>query len=59
MPCDNELVECVGRDNMVKICKQIGCPLYIACFPRNGHIEICAECYAEVEKQYPDRVAED
>ena len=58
MPCDNDLVACVGRDNVIEICKKLGCMLYVSCFPRSGHIELCTECYAEVEKEYPECIEE-
>lgn len=54
MTCDNDLIDCVGRDNMINTCKELGCMLYITCSPRNGHTELCTECYAEIEKRYPE-----
>lgn len=57
-PCDDVLVECVGRDNVIKICEQLECGICsrggtCSCIPWNGHSELCIECYTEVIKQYP------
>ena len=59
MPCDNELVERVGRDNSIEICKQMGCNLWATCFPRNGRMDLCKEWYDQVEKQYPECVMDE
>ena len=54
----NELVECVGRDNVRKICERFGCYEETACVPRTGHVELCAECYAQLKIQYPECIVE-
>lgn len=56
MPCDDDLVECVGMDNVRKICKKLGCMIYIICLPRGGDSELCIECHEEIKRQYPECV---
>ncbi len=54
MPCDNELVDCVGRENVIKICNELGCISYDTCIPHGAQTDLCDECYTEIRKKYPE-----
>lgn len=54
MTWDDELVECVGRDKVVEICKQLGCTRYDTCVPHNAGADLCVECYTKVMGKYPE-----
>lgn len=53
MPCDDELIQCVGRDKVVEICKGLGCMLYVVCV-ETPCSDLCVECYTEIRKKYPE-----
>lgn len=57
MGCDDDLISCVGRDNVIGICKKLGCVIHVVCITRVNS-ELCTECYAELEKQYPECIME-
>jgi len=60
---DTDLVNCVGRDIVIKICNQQGCSriggLLPTCVPHNGRIDLCEECYAEIEERFPECITEE
>ena len=52
---DNDLVDRVGLDKVVAICRSLDCTLMSTCVEqRNGDIELCQDCYDEI-KQLPRR----
>jgi len=53
----DDVTRCVGRDNVIEICKKLGCTIHDTCITR-ANSELCSECYAEIEKHYPECIME-